>query len=73
MSREARMQCYAVGILRQVRLGPPVVEYVQRIDETLVPFGGHFIVHGGMTEVLEGTPAGLPGRGGRTRGVGCAP
>jgi uncharacterized protein (DUF1330 family) len=41
--------------MRQVTMGPAVVEYLQRIDATLAPFGGRFIVHGGEIEVLEGT------------------
>jgi len=36
-------------------MGPAVVEYLQRIDDTLAPFGGRFIVHGGEVEVLEGS------------------
>jgi uncharacterized protein (DUF1330 family) len=44
--------------MRQVTMGPAVVEYLQRIDATLAPFGGRFIVHGGEVEVLEG---GWPG------------
>jgi uncharacterized protein (DUF1330 family) len=40
--------------MRQVTMGPPIVEYLQRIDATLAPFGGRFIVHGGEVEVLEG-------------------
>ena len=30
------------------------MEYLQRIDETLAPFGGRFIAHGGTIEHLEG-------------------
>jgi hypothetical protein len=47
------MTSYAVGILRDVRLGPPIVEYLERIDATLAPYDGHFIVYGGEAEVLE--------------------
>ena len=36
-------------------MGPAIVEYLQRIDDTLAPFGGRFIVHGGEVEVLEGS------------------
>jgi len=36
-------------------MGPAVVEYLQRIDATLAPFGGRFIVHGGEVEILEGS------------------
>ena len=49
------MSAYAVAHMRQVTIGPPIVEYLQRIDATLQPFGGRFIVHGGEYEVMEGT------------------
>ena len=52
------MAGYAVGILREVRMGPAIVEYLERIDATLAPFDGHFVVHGGGNEVLEGTDPG---------------
>jgi uncharacterized protein (DUF1330 family) len=49
-------------------MGPAIVEYLERIDATLAPFGGHFIVHGDEPHVLEGTDPGtlivieFPGR-----------
>jgi uncharacterized protein (DUF1330 family) len=49
------MSAYAVAHMRQVTMGPPIVEYLERIDATLAPFGGRFIVHGGEIEVLEGS------------------
>ena len=49
------MPAYAVAHMLQVTMGPAVVEYLQRIDATLAPFGGRFIVHGGEVEILEGT------------------
>ena len=49
------MPAYAVAHMRQVAMGQPIVEYLERIDATLVPFGGRFIVHGGDVEVLEGS------------------
>jgi uncharacterized protein (DUF1330 family) len=49
------MPAYAVAHLRKVAMGPPIVEYLQRIDATLEPFAGRFLVHGGVLEVLEGT------------------
>jgi uncharacterized protein (DUF1330 family) len=52
------MTSYAVGVLHEVKMGPPIVEYLERIDATLAPFDGHFIVHGGEPEVLEGTNPG---------------
>jgi uncharacterized protein (DUF1330 family) len=32
-----------------------LVEYVQRIDATLEPFGGRFLVHGGKVECWRET------------------
>lgn len=49
------MPAYAVAHMRRVTMGPPIVEYLERIDATLAPFGGHFIVHGGDFELLEGS------------------
>jgi uncharacterized protein (DUF1330 family) len=49
------MPAYAVAHMRQVTIAQPIVEYLQRIDATLTPFGGRFIVHGGEVEVLEGS------------------
>lgn len=49
------MPAYAVGYLRDVSMGPEIVEYLQRIDATLDPFEGRFLVHGVKPEVLEGT------------------
>ena len=49
------MSAYAVAHMRQVTMGPAVVEYLQRFDATLAPFGGRFIVHGGEVEVVEGS------------------
>jgi uncharacterized protein (DUF1330 family) len=34
------------------------VEYLERIDATLAPHGGRFIVHGGPADVREGTSPG---------------
>ena len=52
------MTSYAVGILNEVTMGRAIVEYLERIDATLAPFGGHFIVHGDEPHVLEGTDPG---------------
>jgi uncharacterized protein (DUF1330 family) len=35
-------------------MGPAIVEYLERIDATLEPFGGRFIIHGAIPEMLEG-------------------
>ena len=52
------MKGYAVGIIKDVRIGPAVVEYLERIDATLQPYGGRFAVHGGDPELLEGESPG---------------
>jgi uncharacterized protein (DUF1330 family) len=52
------MSAYGVGILRDVELGPAIVEYLERIDGTLAPFDGHFIVHGGERQMREGDDPG---------------
>jgi uncharacterized protein (DUF1330 family) len=45
---------YAVGLLREVKMGPEVVAYLAAIDRTLEPFGGRFVIHGGEMQVMEG-------------------
>ena len=45
---------YAVAHLERVTVGPGIVEYLARIDATLEPFGGRFLVHGARAEVVEG-------------------
>ena len=47
------MTAYAVAHMRQVTMGPQIVEYLQRIDATLEPFGGRYLVHGGDLDVIE--------------------
>ncbi|CAN7321280.1 DUF1330 domain-containing protein [Mesorhizobium amorphae] len=49
------MTAYAVAHMRQATLGPEIVEYLHKIDATLEPFGGRFLVHGGAVEVVENT------------------
>lgn len=48
------MPTLAVANLRNVAMGPALTEYLERIDATLQPFGGRFLVHGGPVELLEG-------------------
>jgi uncharacterized protein (DUF1330 family) len=48
------MSAYGIAHLRSVDFGPGIIEYLQRIDATLEPHGGRFIVHGAKVEVLEG-------------------
>ena len=48
------MTAYAVAHLRSVDQNAEILDYLLRIDATLEPFGGRFVVHGAQPEVLEG-------------------
>ena len=52
------MSAYGMAHLENVDMGPQIVEYLERIDGTLRPFSGKFIVHGGRQDVVEGTSKG---------------
>lgn len=45
---------YAVGLLARVDQNEEIVEYLRRIDDTLEPFGGRFLVHGAAPVEKEG-------------------
>ncbi|MFF9113901.1 MULTISPECIES: DUF1330 domain-containing protein [unclassified Streptomyces] len=49
------MSAYGFAHLRSRRHHTDVVEYLERIQATLDPFAGRFLIHGPPTEVLEGT------------------
>jgi uncharacterized protein (DUF1330 family) len=46
---------YAIAHLHDVQINDDVLEYLERIQATLDPFGGRFLVHGATVEVREGT------------------
>jgi uncharacterized protein (DUF1330 family) len=48
------MPAYAIANLSDVDLNEEVVTYMRRIDDTLAPYGGRFLVHGKTPDVLEG-------------------
>ena len=48
------MPSYALAHLYDPAPHPEVVEYIERIQDTLDPFGGRFIVHGPEVTVVEG-------------------
>ena len=48
------MPAYAMAHLHNPAPHPEVVEYIERIQDTLDPFGGRFIVHGPEVTVVEG-------------------
>lgn len=45
-------------MIRETRFGSEIKEYLQRIDETLAPFSGKYIVHGGPYQPPEGAWSG---------------
>ena len=48
------MTAYAIAHLRTPQLNADVVDYIERIQATLDPFAGRFLVHGGDVDVREG-------------------
>jgi uncharacterized protein (DUF1330 family) len=49
------MTAYALAHLRTPQINAEVLEYIERIQATLDPHGGRFIVHGATVEVIEGS------------------
>lgn len=54
------MPAYALGHLRKLTINAEIVDYLKRIDATLEPFHGRFLVHAGEAQVLEGSWLGRP-------------
>jgi len=48
------MTAYAIAHFTQVTMNEEVVRYLQRIDATLEPYGGRFLVHGARVREVEG-------------------
>ncbi|HYF60257.1 MAG TPA: DUF1330 domain-containing protein [Burkholderiaceae bacterium] len=48
------MPAYAIAHLRSIDFNEDIAEYLRRIDATLPPFGGRFLVHGRRPIPLEG-------------------
>ena len=49
------MSAFALAHLHDPQLHPDIFEYLERIQATLTPYSGRFIVHGGKSELLEGS------------------
>ena len=49
------MPAYGLAHLRTPQLNADVFEYLRRIQATMDPYGGRFLVHGPTVEVREGT------------------
>ncbi|WP_406149703.1 DUF1330 domain-containing protein [Streptomyces sp. NBC_01012] len=48
-------RAYAIGYLKDVEVGPEIAEYIKRVEATMAPHGGRFLVHGGQLVEHEGT------------------
>src|SRR5690606_15325989 len=57
-SQEILMAAYAVGIISKTFPGDAIRTYLDRIDSTLLPYSGKYIIHGGPYRLLEGESAG---------------
>ena len=52
------MPAYAVAIIRETRFNDEIADYLRRIDGTLAPFSGRYLIHGGPYQPLEGSWSG---------------
>jgi uncharacterized protein (DUF1330 family) len=48
------MAAYAIAHLNNPHAHTDIVDYLERIQDTLDPYGGRFLVHGAQVEVREG-------------------
>ncbi len=48
------MSAYAMAHLHNPNPHPEVLDYIERIQATMDPYGGRFVVHGPAVEVREG-------------------
>jgi uncharacterized protein (DUF1330 family) len=52
---EGTMKGYALAMMgSSPTVDPEVVEYMEKVQETMDPFSGRFIIHGGTVEAVEG-------------------
>lgn len=52
------MSAYAVGIISETFPNDAIRTYLEKIDSTLQPYAGKYVIHGGPYRWLEGKPAG---------------
>lgn len=52
------MTAYAIAHIRPATMNEEILDYIERIQSTMDPFGGRFLVHGKEVEVMEGPFAG---------------
>ncbi|WP_025274390.1 DUF1330 domain-containing protein [Haloglycomyces albus] len=48
------MAVYAIGLFQMTELHSDMVEYLEKIQDTLEPYHGRFIIHGGKVTPKEG-------------------
>jgi uncharacterized protein (DUF1330 family) len=48
------MTTYAIAHLRPTGMNEEIIEYIDRIQDTMDPYGGRFLVHMAEIEVVEG-------------------
>lgn len=48
------MSSYVIARVANVCVGDKIKEYLLRIDETLTPFDGQWVIHASQPEVVEG-------------------
>nr|WP_171166731.1 DUF1330 domain-containing protein [Streptomyces sp. I05A-00742] len=48
------MPAYALARMEETAPHADVAEYIERVQETLDPYEGRFVAHGGETDVREG-------------------
>ena len=51
------MSTYVIAHLHTVELGADITRYLERIDATLAPFHGQFLVHGAPPQCWKETGA----------------
>jgi uncharacterized protein (DUF1330 family) len=52
--QRTRMPAYAIANIQSITIGPAIAEYLRRIDATLAPYRGRFLVHGDPADRREG-------------------
>jgi len=53
------MSAYAVAFLDEMNVNREIITYLNRVDETLEPYDGQFLVHGKKGDMVEGPSPGL--------------
>jgi uncharacterized protein (DUF1330 family) len=49
------MTAYVMAHVHSTNFGAEIIEYLRRVDATMRPFGGQFLVHGGPVVAVEGS------------------